>query len=215
MADELTLKPKVSCPECHEPHQEHKISAHIERHRPFNPPGPGTSLCQKGCGRNLTRSDMKEHVELCDGSLPLPSKKVLGSVIPAVEPPPVIVKKEEPLMKGKLKCPICNIPLKNSKALGGHMGAHRRGRKPARPTAQTADKPAKRPARKAGKRVAPGGLRSGGSLPPPPAQVASSKSSAAGASLREAARQKRTVAQRLLTQAVELEKLADRADELL
>ncbi len=226
MADEIAIKPKVSCPECHELQPEHKISAHIERHRPFNPPGPGTSVCPKGCGRNLIRSDMKEHVDLCDGSLPLPSKQVLGSVAPAATPPPII-KKEEPVPgKMKLKCPICGIPLKNSKALGGHMGAHRsgRGRKPAKPAAQTAEKPAKRPYRRSGKRVAPRGSRPGGSLPPPPARATKTSAgpSTAGASLREAAQKKLAAAQELIlrateleNQASELEKLAKRADELL
>lgn len=221
MADEVSLKPKVSCPECHELHQEYKISAHIERHRPCNPPGPDTRACQKGCGRNLNKSDMKEHIDLCDGSLPLPSKKVLGSVTPAVEPPPpVIQKKEEPVPTGKpkLKCPICGIPLKNPKALGGHMGAHRSGRRGAKPvslSAQTADKPAKRPRRKTGKRVAARRARPGDILPPSPSRVPTSPAGSAGASLREAARQKRTQAQDLLVKASELEKLADRADELL
>jgi hypothetical protein len=159
---------------------------------------------------------MKEHAPLCDGTLPLLSKNLSGSVTPPVETPTPIMKKEEPVIwKSKKKCPVCGISVKNSKALGGHMGAHRRDRKPAKPTAQTAVKPAPRPARKAGKRVAPKRLRPGGILPPPPAQVASIKSSSAGGSLREAARQKRTVAQRLIEQAAELEKLAARADELL
>jgi hypothetical protein len=231
MADEIALKPKVSCPECQELHPEHKISSHIERHRPFNPPGLGTSVCPKGCGRNLIKSDLKEHVSLCDGSLPLPSKKVLGSVAPAVlEPPPVIMKKEEPVPgKLKVKCPLCPKLLKSGKALGGHMTAHnkKRAKKPAIKTAQKAVKPAPRPAKKAGKRVASPRLRPGGILPPPPARATTSAkprsagasllkaASSAGTSLREAASLKRAEAREKLTQATELENLADRVDKLL
>jgi len=112
----------------------------------------------------------------------------------------------------KVKCKICGETQKNSKALGGHMSGHRnRDRKAARETAGKAGKRAKTPSRTIGRTVAQNRSRldggAGGTLPLPPSPNRKAGSVLA-LHLRAAANIKRS-------QAAELEKIAQRLEQLL
>jgi hypothetical protein len=215
MADEIELKPKIKCPECPEFFPSTRITSHIESHRPFNPAGPLTNPCPKGCGRNLTKSELKEHVPLCERPVarsPGSAPEVALSVPEA--PGEKTPKKEEEEVAAKRKCPVCHEMVASGKGFGGHMSKHGKRRKKAggRKPAERAVQPLKAIRKSNGRRVARSMAfpRAGANLPPAPALHArvDSKLSAIAQNLREAARAKRSEAE-------ELEKMAQRAEELL
>lgn len=129
----------VLCPECRMPFPEPRaLSIHIERHREVKPevrdPRTGkvnSEKCPKGCGRHFLRpSEYREHVPLCDGSVPLWRPAVGGTPAPVIEEP--VRKQRRPRKEHKpmVKCPECGEKFNDGRGLY----QHRRkgcGRKPA------------------------------------------------------------------------------------
>jgi len=113
----------------------------------------------------------------------------------------------------KKRCKICHKSLKNSKALGGHMTWHNnKNRKAAKAAAGKAGKRAKRPFSAIGRLLARNRSRlaggAGGNLPLPPVAPKTGTISTLGRILRVAANNK-------LQEAAELQKMAQRLEELL
>lgn len=83
-----------ACPECDEDFVAPELlGSHLERHREvgfpmFSKTGkPQTKPCPRGCGRHFRtkgggwqRTEMNEHVPLCDGSEPIPPLAIPAQV---------------------------------------------------------------------------------------------------------------------------------------